>query len=116
MTTKTEALRQARIAVGQIHRRSSTDYVFYAPYYSSRPDGPSTESQHDSYPKARLARTESVADVALALYYADRDDAPDRSELDMEFMLAVERHGIHEARAIVSHVIAQFERDPEATK
>lgn len=65
--SKTAAIKAARRAVGDINRRSSTDYVIYAPYYDADPSGPSTELQANSYPQALQRRTQKVADVALAL-------------------------------------------------
>jgi hypothetical protein len=65
--SKTAAIAEARTRVSKPHRRSATDYVIYAPYCDSRPKGPSTELQSDSYPKALARRTEKVAYVALAL-------------------------------------------------
>lgn len=65
--SKTAAIKAARHAVGSIIRRSSTDYVIYAPYYDADPSGPSTELKASTYPQARQRRTQKVADVALAL-------------------------------------------------
>lgn len=64
--SKTAAIAKARGYVGQPIRRSSTDYVVYGPYRVTEPNGPSTELQRSSYPKALSARTEWVAEVALA--------------------------------------------------
>lgn len=63
--SKTAAIKAARKAVGHIIRRSSSDYVIYAPYYDAQLDGPSTELQANTYPQAMLRRTQKVADVAL---------------------------------------------------
>lgn len=72
--SKTAALRQARECVGKISRRSATDYVYHAPYYSDKPRGPSTECQADSYPKAAASRAQHVVAIALALMgYSSRD-------------------------------------------
>lgn len=65
--TKTSAIKAARRAVGDIIRRSSTDYVFFAPYNEADLSGPSTEIQAGTYAAARERRTQKVADVALAL-------------------------------------------------
>lgn len=65
--SKTAALKAAQAACGRIIRRSSTDYVCFVPYYDAKPDGPSTELQADSYPKAVAMRARKVADIALTL-------------------------------------------------
>ena len=65
--SKTAALKAPQAACGGIIRRSSTDYVCFVPYYDAKPDGPSTELQADSYPKAVAMRARRVADIALAL-------------------------------------------------
>lgn len=65
--SKTAAIKAARKAVGSIHRRSSTDYVIYAPYYNDQPSGPSTEIRACSYPEALLRRSQKIADIALDL-------------------------------------------------
>lgn len=57
--SKTAALKAARKAVGQINRRSATDYVFYARH--------GEEIQATSYPEALARRAEKVAYVALEL-------------------------------------------------
>ena len=74
MTSKTEALRIARSAVGPIHRRSNTDYVVYGPYRIFEPSGPSTEVQRNSYPQAQAERAQWVAEVALAAMGYDNPD------------------------------------------
>lgn len=65
--SKTAALKAAQNAVSKVIRRSSTDYVVYAPYYSDKPNGPSTELQASTYPQAVIMRSEKVADIALSL-------------------------------------------------
>lgn len=77
MTTisKTAAIREARRAVGQPIRVSSTSYVVYGPYRRNEPSGPSTEHNYDSYTKAALGRAVWVAEVALALMGRLTDDA-----------------------------------------
>lgn len=65
--SKTAAIKVARKAVGQIIRRSNSDYVFYAPYYDHKPAGPSVELQACTYTAAKAKRTQKTADVALAL-------------------------------------------------
>jgi len=70
--SKIAAIKAARKAVGHIIRRSSSDYVIYAPYYNAQPVGPSTELQASSFPQAVLRRTQKNADVALALMGHDR--------------------------------------------
>lgn len=70
--SKTAAIKAARKAVGDINRRSNTDYVIYAPYYDDQPSGPSTELRASSYPQALLRRSQKIANVALALMGHDR--------------------------------------------
>jgi len=65
--SKTAAIREARTFVGMPTRRSSTDYVVYAPYHSNKPHGPSTELQADSYQKCLARRSSAVASIALHL-------------------------------------------------
>jgi hypothetical protein len=71
---KTAAIRKARSCVSLPQRRSSTDYVVYAPYYDSQPNGPSTEMQFDSYGRAAAVRAEKVACIALALMGVDTSE------------------------------------------
>lgn len=65
--SKTAAIRQARRVVSMPVRRSSTDYVVYAPYYDAQPDGPGTELQAASYPMILAMRTRKCACVALSI-------------------------------------------------
>ncbi|MEY8688383.1 MAG: hypothetical protein AB9M53_00705 [Leptothrix sp. (in: b-proteobacteria)] len=64
---KTAAIRAARATVSPISRRSSTDYVFTAPYHNGEPRGARTEIQCNSYAAAVARRRTKIADVALAL-------------------------------------------------
>lgn len=73
--SKTRAMREARRCVGGIIRRSRTDYVYFAPYYATKPSGPSTECQADSYPKAVASRSRHVAEIALVLMGYSGQDA-----------------------------------------
>jgi hypothetical protein len=73
--SKTAAIREARRAVGRPIRVSSTSYQVYGPYRASEPNGPSTQHNYDSYPKALAGRTVWVARVAVALMGRLTDDA-----------------------------------------
>lgn len=73
--SRTAALREARSAVGGVHRRSRTDYVYFAPYYATKLSGPTTECQADSYPKAVASRSRHVAEIALVLMGYGGQDA-----------------------------------------
>ena len=73
--SRTAALRQAQACIGGITRRSGTDYVYFAPYYATKPNGPSTECQADSYPKAVASRARHVAEIALVLIGYSGQDA-----------------------------------------
>ena len=64
--TKTEALRIARNAHGKPRGRGSS-WHFVAPYYSTRPNGPSTVINAYSYSSAMLKRARRVACMALEL-------------------------------------------------
>lgn len=99
--SKTTAIAMARRAVGQIHRRSNTDYVYYKPYYPNRPDGPSSESQHSDYWKACAARRSSIAWVAIeAMGLAIPDD-------EDPVYVAIE-NGCSTVESIVAEVIARY--------
>jgi hypothetical protein len=67
MTTmsKSAALKVATNAVGKPIGRG-TSWLFYAPYYADKVDGPSTEYRASSYAMALTRRTQCVVDVALA--------------------------------------------------
>ncbi len=65
--SKTSAIRMASKSVSKIIRTGQHSFVFYAPRFCDKIDGPSTEIQCNSYTSAVSARTECVADVALAL-------------------------------------------------
>ena len=65
--SKTSAIKAARAAVGQITRTGEHSYRFFAPYYSGRTNGPTTEVTANSYWKAREYRTLRVALLALEL-------------------------------------------------
>lgn len=102
--SKTAALKAAQAACGRIIRRSSTDYVFAVPYYDAKPDGPSTELQADSYPKAVAMRARRVADITLTLM-----------GLEWAGWWEVERtqfwFGETTARGIVDRVVAELADD-----
>lgn len=73
--SKSSAIRAARSYVGRPIRVSSTSYQVYGPYRASEPNGPSTQHDYDSYPKALAGRTVWVARVALALMGRLTEDA-----------------------------------------
>lgn len=97
-TSKTAAIREARRAVSTPTRRSSTDYVVYAPYYDAQPDGPSTELQASSYPKALAMRSRKCACVALALM----------GKLDEEAVYAIEYMDGGNVDALVAAGLAAY--------
>lgn len=63
--TRTEALRIARSSFGPIHRRNSTDYVWWGPNDFANPKGPSCEYRANNYPLAVARRRMVVALCAL---------------------------------------------------
>jgi hypothetical protein len=71
---KTEAIAIARKAVSA-PIGSGTSWTLYGPYYSDKPNGPSTENRASSYWQARAKRTEWVAHIALVLMGYDSTDA-----------------------------------------
>lgn len=107
--SKTAALKAAQAACGSIHRRSSTDYVCYVPYYDAKLDGPSTEIGADSYAKCLAFRTRTVATIALALMGYERI-ARDDYQVEAEIEAAV--HYETTAKGIVERVIANMGGKP----
>lgn len=63
---KTPALQTATQAVGHPMGRG-TSWRFYAPYHSSKLDGPTTEHHASSHAAAVRRRTECVVDIAFEL-------------------------------------------------
>jgi len=66
--SKTAALRLAQDIVGDIQRRSSTNYVVVGPY-RKRDDGTYVAKQFSTYPAAVQGRKEWVVFVALRAMY-----------------------------------------------
>ena len=97
-TSKTAAIREARNTVSMPTRRSSTDYVVYAPYYDVQPDGPYTELQASSYPKAVAMRSRKCACIALALM----------GKLDDEAIYAIEYMESGSVGALVAAGLAAY--------
>jgi len=102
--SKTAALKAAQAACGRIIRRSRTDYVCFVPYYDQKPDGPSTELQADSYPKAVAMRARRVADIALALMGLEWAGPWEVERTQVWF-------GETSARGIVDRVLAELADD-----
>jgi hypothetical protein len=69
--SKTAAIKAAREHVGQIVRRSSTDFTFVGPYRTAEPAGPRTDINASTYPKAQIKRRQLIAAVALHLMGRD---------------------------------------------
>jgi hypothetical protein len=101
--TKNAAIKIARASVGAINRRSSTEYVIYAPYYDAQPRGPTTELRAGSYPMAFARRTQKIADIALALLCKDRGIDPADARVEAGY------HGTT-VEALVAAGIAQIEQ------
>lgn len=78
--SKTAAIARARGYVSMPTRRGATDFVVYAPYSSTDPEGPSQEIQRSTYPAAMLARSRMVARIALHLMGKLTDDAEEAIE------------------------------------
>lgn len=93
--SKTAALQLAQECVGKPIGHGSS-WEFYAPYYSNKPHGPSTELHADSYAKAVQMRSAKVADIALSLMGVD-----DQSVVDY----VVYRDGPMPAAKIVSAAV-----------
>lgn len=97
--SKTAAIRAARRAVTGIARRSSTEYVYYAPFYPDQPHGPSTECKSDSYWRARGTRSRTIAGIALhlmgysdeAIYAAGESDGGSVEDIVNETIARVSR-------------------------
>lgn len=69
--SKTTAMKLASRVVGTPSRRSQTEFVFYAPHNSAKPEGPDTEITSSSWAGILARRTEKMAYVALAAMGVD---------------------------------------------
>jgi hypothetical protein len=109
--SKTAALKEARRYVGDIHRRSSTEYVFYAPY--SEPGGATTEVRANSYWQAREYRTYHLVSVALELMGVEDKDLGHENHwegrsVDWEIERAQQHLEIRNAPAVLNHVLREI--------
>lgn len=103
--SKTAALKAAQAACGSIIRRSGTDYVCYVPYYTTQIDGPSTEIQAYSYPRAVNARARVVAEIALHLMGQWRSE-----EYETDSLIEAASHAGHaSAKAMLDYVLERQE-------
>ena len=82
--SKTAALAIARERVGSIYGCAQSGYSYTVPWdLGTLPGrGPVTEVRRGSYWAARLARSESIAEVYSVLRGIDRDEAQHRIESD----------------------------------
>lgn len=96
--SKTAAIAKARTAVGQPIGRG-TSWQVYGPYYYDKLSGPTTAVNADSYWKARSARTDWVAEIALVLMGWETNDA------QMAVYSARDRGWQTNVHALVAHAI-----------
>lgn len=106
--SKTAALKLAQRAVGDIHRCSSSSYVFYAPYYNDAPDGPINEIQRCTYWQTLDLRKRRVASLALSQMVDGLDNYPmDR----LSMVYAKIEYADGDARQILDAAIATLESE-----
>jgi len=79
--SKTQAIKQAKTFVSMPVRRSSTEYVVYAPWDVEKPAGATTDLQARSYSKALAMRKGQIARIALVLM----DQFTEEANIAIEF-------------------------------